>query len=195
MRIIGITGGIGSGKSVVSRILHAMSIPVYDCDKQAKRLMQTDPHIINEIVALLGNDAYLSTGELNKSLLAEYLFAKSENMKRINDIVHPRVRADLRKQCTEAAKHGTRSMAFETAILYESGFAAEATETWYVTAPLSLRIQRITRRDRCEEAQALQRIHRQLPEQEILTQHNPDTIIRNGANDALLPQILTILKL
>ena len=91
---IAITGGIGSGKSYVSALLQEQGIPIYNADDEAKKLMLSDEGIREDLVALLGTDVYRD-GELNKAMLASYLFANSENAARINGIVHPRVKADF----------------------------------------------------------------------------------------------------
>ena len=100
---IGITGGIGSGKSVVSRLLEVMGIPVYISDGETKQLMMTDSCIRSELTALLGEEVYAG-GVLNKSLLASYLFGSPEHAGQINGIVHPRVKEDFRQWvCQRAA--------------------------------------------------------------------------------------------
>ena len=91
----GVTGGIGSGKSYVLRLLAARGIPVYDSDAGAKRLMRTDTDIRKGLTDLLGEEVYTADGELNKPLVSAYLFANAQNAGRINAIVHPRVKADL----------------------------------------------------------------------------------------------------
>ena len=100
---IGITGGIGSGKSYVSRLLQERGVPVYDTDSEAKRLMQADVDIRQGLTGLLGETAYQADGTLNKPLVAGYLFAGPRHAARINAIVHPRVKADfLRWVATKA---------------------------------------------------------------------------------------------
>ena len=119
---IGITGGIGSGKSVVSRLLEVMGIPVYISDGETKQLMMTDSCIRSELTALLGEEVYAG-GVLNKSLLASYLFGSPEHAGQINGIVHPRVKEDFRQWvCQRAA---CRLAGIESAILIEAGFADE----------------------------------------------------------------------
>ena len=119
---IGITGGIGSGKSVVSRLLEVMGIPVYISDGETKQLMMTDSCIRSELTALLGEEVYAG-GVLNKSLLASYLFGSPEHAGQINGIVHPRVKEDFRQWvCQRAA---CRMAGIESAILIEAGFADE----------------------------------------------------------------------
>ena len=94
--IIGITGGIGSGKSVVSRLLRALDIPVYDCDTQAKRLTLCSPLIRERLTALLGEEAYCDNGQqLNKPLIADFLFHSAGNAQKLNSIIHPVVRDDF----------------------------------------------------------------------------------------------------
>ena len=141
---IGITGGIGSGKSVVSRLLEVMGIPVYISDGETKQLMMTDSCIRSELTALLGEEVYAG-GVLNKSLLASYLFGSPEHAGQINGIVHPRVKEDFRQWvCQRAA---CRMAGIESAILIEAGFADEVDVVVMVYAPEEIRVQRAMKRD------------------------------------------------
>lgn len=130
---IGITGGIGSGKSVVSRILRNLGIPVYDSDQEAKRLIHSHPDIRKELTALVGDALYATDGILRKDLLASYLFASPEHAESVNSIVHPRVRSDFREWL---AAHATAPyIAIESAILYESHLDQDVDQVWLVDAP------------------------------------------------------------
>lgn len=146
---IGITGGIGSGKSFVCRLLEQRGIPVYDSDSAAKRLMVEHPGIQERLTALLGDDAYCN-GALNKNRIASFLFASSENARLINSIVHPVVKEDFRLW---ASRHADcEAVALECAILFEAGFTDVVDFIVTVDAPLPLRIQRAMVRDGvCEE--------------------------------------------
>lgn len=115
---IGITGGIGSGKSVVSRLLELMGVPVYISDIETRRLMVEDVQIRRELVSLLGEDVYQG-GRLNKPLLASYIFGSAVHAARVNGIVHPRVKDDFRRWCRLHASD--RWVGMESAILLEAG--------------------------------------------------------------------------
>ena len=117
---IGITGGIGSGKSVISRLLRMMDVPIYDSDTEAKRLMQTDAGIRAELTALVKGELY--TGHtLNKALLASYMFEDAQRVAQVNAIVHPRVKSDFR-QWTNNIESSAPIVGIESAILLEAGF-------------------------------------------------------------------------
>ena len=121
---IGITGGIGSGKSYVSHLLEKAGIPVYDTDTEAKKLTLSHPRIREGLLALLGEEVYKADGSLNKPVLASYLFASAENAGRVNRIIHPCVHEDFQQWADRQAASGTEVVAMESAILFESGFHA-----------------------------------------------------------------------
>jgi len=187
--VVAITGGIGSGKSVVSRLLRVMGTPVYDTDVQARRLMLSDPAIKEALTGLLGAEAYLADGSLNKPLLAQYLFASAQHNQQINDIVHPVVRQDLRRW---VAEHPEKVVAFESAILYESGFHAEASCVWMVYAPQEARLQRVAERDGLRPEQVAQRMERQMPDEEKC--RRADIVLANDGRKPLIPQVIDALK-
>ena len=179
---IGLTGGIGAGKSYVSRLLTAeCGIPVYDCDREAKRLMTASPAIQQQLRALVGTEAYLPDGELNKPLMAAYLFTNEEHQKAVNAIVHPAVRADFKRWATEQEQAGAPAIAIESAILVEAGFTDLAEKIIVVEAPLSLRLQRVMQRDGATEQQVRARMARQLSDEE--RRQAADFIIENDGRD------------
>lgn len=158
---IGITGGIGSGKSYVARWLtRQYQIPVYDCDREAKRLMTSDV-LRPALIDLLGQDAYLPDGQLNKPLLADYVFRDAAHQAAINAIVHPEVKNDFRRWAD--AHEGL--VAIESAILVEAGFTDVVDVLIAVEAPLDLRLQRVAQRDGATPTQTSARIRRQLEDE------------------------------
>ena len=179
---IGLTGGIGSGKSVVARLLMLMGVPVYNCDEEARRLMLTCPTIRRELTALLGSQVYRE-GRLNKPLIASYLFASADHAGRINAIVHPQVRLDFRRW---ASLHSDEPVvAMESAILIEAGFTSEVDRLVEVYAPLEVRTRRIMARDRISRSQAMERIASQMDEEEKRRQ--ADVVIINDGKTAVIP--------
>lgn len=150
---IGITGGIGSGKSYVSHLLEEAGIPVYDTDTEAKKLTLSHPRIREGLLVLLGEDVYKADGSLNKPVLASYLFASTENAGRVNRIIHPCVYEDFQQWADRQAASGTEVVAMESAILFESGFHTAVDYVVMVYAPLELRITRAMQRDAATEAQ------------------------------------------
>lgn len=160
---IAITGGIGSGKSYVSALLQKQSIPIYNADDEAKRLMLGDEGIREGLMDLLGDEVY-TDGNLNKPLLASYLFADAGNAARINSIVHPRVKADFRSWLK--AHQESEIAALECAILYESGFEDTVDFVVMVYAPEEFRVERAMRRDNATEQQVRARIAAQMNDEE-----------------------------
>ena len=152
---IGITGGIGSGKSYVSHLLEKAGIPVYDTNgnTEAKKLTLLYPRIREGLLALRGEEVYKADGSLNKPVLASYLFASAENAGRVNRIIHPCVHEDFQQWADRQAASGTEVVAMESAILFELGFPAIVDYVVMVYAPLELRITRAMQRDAATEAQ------------------------------------------
>ncbi len=186
---VGITGGIGSGKSVVSRLLELMGIPVYISDVESKRLTSCDPVIRRELCALLGDDVFLN-GELNKPFLASYLFSDPAHAVRVNGIIHPRVKEDFREWVMR--RNHAPVVAMESAILIESGFAGEVDVVVMVYAPLEVRVQRAMQRDRTTREQVLQRIHSQMSDEEKRAQAG--YVIVNDGETPLIPQVLKLIS-
>lgn len=185
---IGITGGIGSGKSVVSRLLGVMGIPVYDSDSETKRLMASDGVIRKELQALVGEEVYAG-GVLNKPLLASYLFVNSENARRVNGIIHPRVKEDFRQW---VQRHSACSIVgIESAILVEAGFANEVDSIVMVYAPEEVRIARAVRRDASSRELIEKRIRSQMNDEE--KRRYADFVIANDDATPLIPQVLELI--
>lgn len=159
---IGITGGIGCGKSYVSAKMQLRGIPVYDSDRRAKLITATDPVIKLELERLVGPTLYCpcGCGVMQKEVLAKFIFGNPENMARVNAIIHPRVRDDFRRW---AEGQGSKKFCIlESAILFESGFESEADFTVCVDAPLELRIQRCIKRDNTTREAILSRMESQM---------------------------------
>lgn len=159
---IGITGGIGSGKTYVCQLLQKRGIPVYHCDDEAKLLMTQSPLIRERLIQLLGTEAYMGQ-ELNKPLIAAYLFADEDHAAQVNAIVHPVVKRDF-QQWTE--RQTAPIVAQECALLFETGFQDTVDVTVEVYAPLSLRLQRAIQRDQATPKQIQARMAQQMDEEE-----------------------------
>ena len=188
---IALVGGIGAGKSIVSHIFRLLNIPVYDSDREAKRLIRTDLFIRRELIALVGPEVY-ENDELCKPVLAQYLFSSSEYATKINKIVHPRVRLDFRRW-VEKFDDSVKLVALETALLYESELDKEVDSVWLVTAPESIRLQRAIMRDKASERSIYERMDKQASE-EYLVAHADRVVLKDGFH-AVLPQIFTYLSL
>ena len=192
IKTIGITGGIGSGKSYVSAILQEkFGIPVYDCDKEAKRLTASNEEIRQKLIALVGPEVF-DGNKLNKQLLADYLFADVENASRVNAIIHPVVLQDFKRWAEE--QHEKPIVALESAILFESGLGEMVDKVLFVDAPEEVRLRRAMLRDTATEAQIRARMKMQRPE---LHRLQADFIINNNQTDdsQLLNQLEKLLTL
>ena len=180
---IGITGGIGSGKSYVCQLLKQRGIEVYDCDSAAKRLMRTSAPLQQRLTTLIGNDTYREDGSLNKAVVAQFLLASEENAKAIDAIVHPAVFEDYLRSGMEWV---------ESAILYESGLDKILDKVIVVTAPEEIRIERIMQRDNISAEKAKEWIARQLPQETV--REKADYEIVNDGETPLKPQIDQLFK-
>ena len=162
---VGIAGGIGSGKSYVCRRLEARGITVYDCDAAAKRLIRTSTDLQQQLTELIGS--------LDKAAMSRFLLASEANQQALNAIIHPAVFRDFEES-------GIQWM--ESAIMYESGIYRLVDKVVVVTAPLELRIQRIMSRDSISREKALQWIHRQLPQEQVVALADYE-IVNDGIAD------------
>lgn len=184
---IGITGGIGSGKSMVCKVLESLGYPVFYADTAAKKVMQEDEQLRREINALLGAESYLGV-EVNKPFIAAKIFGSDELRTALNALVHPAV-----WRAFDAWKaQQSQSLVFnESALMFETGSYKRFDRTVLVTAPEETRIERVMQRDGITRDEVLARIAKQLPDAE--KQQLADMIIRNGAGDKLVPQVLELL--
>jgi len=158
MMIVGLTGGIGSGKSTVANMFRELGIPVYDSDKEAKLLMATSQEVKEAITDLLGKEAY-SDGELNRSFIADKVFKDSELLEKLNGIVHPAVRKHF-MQWVEAQE--APYVIQETALIFENKAQDNYDFTILVTAPVETRIQRVVDRDDVGKKTVVDRMQNQL---------------------------------
>lgn len=186
---IGITGGIGAGKTVVSKLFTVMQIPVYDCDSHAKQLMQ-DERTKRELIKIFGNDILLSNGTIDKKILARLAFSNEQLLAQLNNLVHPQVKANYHNWCNCFAKFPF--VALESAILFESDFEKEVNAVVMVYAPLELRIERTKSRDRVSKEQILQRMQNQMCDEEKCKR--ADFVVINDENKPLIPQLVHILN-
>lgn len=169
---VAVTGGIGSGKSYVCRLIGRRGIHVYDCDSAAKRIMASSDEIKVALCRVVGDDV-LSEGRIDKAVLASYLLKSEKNAQQINRIVHPAVAEDF-------ISSGYSWM--ECAILFSSGFDKLVDKVVCVTAPLEVRVDRIIRRDNISRDNALEWIGRQMPQEEVKTLSDYE-IVNDGVMD------------
>ena len=186
---IGVTGGIGSGKSVVSRLLRLMDVPVYDCDSEAKRLMCSNESVRKALIAAVGDEVYCADGSLNRAYLSAYMFGYPERVAQVNAIVHPAVRADFR-QWAQLSK--CPLVAVESAILYEAGMENDVDTIWLVQASEALRLQRAMLRDGTDEAAIKRRMQSQMSGEQLM--HRANSIVYNDGEHSLIAQVCHLLR-
>lgn len=184
---IGITGGIGSGKSMVAALLEVWGIPVYIADTESKHLTATSPIIREKLIALFGKELYTTDG-LDKRRLASHIFGNPERLGQVNAIIHPEVN---RHFIAWVERQNTPVCAIESAILFESGFNRVVNTTLMVYAPMEVRIRRVLERDAVSREEIIRRIESQLPDE--VKMEKSDYVIFNDDKQALLPQITAFL--
>ncbi|MBE6309489.1 MAG: dephospho-CoA kinase [Bacteroidales bacterium] len=188
-RLIAIAGGIGSGKSVVSSIIRILGYKVYDCDSEAKRLMNTNTAIQGELVENFGPQSVLNDGTINKKYISSVVFGNEDALNKLNSIVHPRVKDDIVNQ----AKCVMQSIMFvETAILLQSNLFDIIDDVWVVEAPENVRINRVMKRNAMCEEDVIKRIKAQ-DGQDYNTLKSVKTIVNDGVAP-LFPQVEKLVK-
>ncbi|MBX7182730.1 MAG: dephospho-CoA kinase [Bacteroidia bacterium] len=186
MKIVGLTGGIGSGKSTVADFFSMLGISVYKADLAAKKLMTSNPNLILGIKKLLGEESYLNQ-ELNKAYVSAKIFKDPSLLEKMNALVHPAVKADFWEWVQQqSGPYVIR----EAAILFESGTYSDCSFIITVTAPEEDRIKRVMKRDQIQEEDVRSRIANQwTDEQKIARSH---AVINNSSSHLLIPQILRL---
>lgn len=187
MRIIGITGGIGSGKTTVCKVLEALDVPVYYADDRAKAVMVEDKVLMQAICDAFGEAAY-KQGQLDRTFLAGQVFDSEEKLSLLNSIVHPAVARDFMAWVSARAAEGHPYVVKEAAILFESGAYKAVTETVIVTASDEVRIGRVTERDGISADEVRQRMARQWPDTRKV--ELADHVIRNEGLELLVPKVV-----
>lgn len=185
---IGITGGIGSGKTTVCQIFATLGIPIYYADTRAKELMISNSDVIHQVKKLFGETAYDETGQLNRKLIAEKVFNDKKLLQELNTIVHPAVFQDTLQWYQ--THHDKAYTLYEAAILFESGSYKLLDKIITVFAPLEDRVERTMKRDHISREEVLERVDKQMPEEEKM--NRADYIIYNDHSQPLIEQVLTI---
>lgn len=186
---IGLTGGIGSGKSTVARIFETLGYQVYYADDRAKALYTEDPAVRKAVEKLFGKDIYTADGTLDRARLAGIVFNDPEQLKALNAIVHPATRRDFATWRSEMAKGYAKPFLLkEAAILFEAGTAADMEAVISVYAPKSIRLARVCARDGVQPEQVLARMDKQWPEARKL--QKADFIIYNDGTHPVIPQVM-----
>ena len=185
---IGLTGGIGAGKTFVSAIFSKLGIPVFNADYEAKRCMSEVEPLKNKIQDLFGDKVY-KNGILQYRFLADIVFNDSQMLEELNKLVHPVVRKCFEDWCSE---QNSDIVIKEAAILFESKSYKSLDKVICVSAPENTRVDRVVRRDSCSRIQVLSRMARQLPQSE--KESHSDFIIVNDGLELIVPQIIKIIN-
>lgn len=180
---VGITGGIGSGKTTVCRLLERFGVPVYYADDRAKWLMHHQENVKAQLIAAFGTGVYDQEGHLDRPYLAKIVFQDKEKLNVLNGIVHPAVHEDGRAWQEEQEKAGVVYTVKEAALLFETGSYADLDKIVVVTAPEDVRINRVLQRETTTAEQVKARIQQQMPQEEKVKR--ADFVIENGAWESL----------
>jgi dephospho-CoA kinase len=187
MKTIGLTGGIGSGKSTVAKVFLQLGIPVFNADEEAK-LLYSKEAIREKVLNLLGKDCYFESGELNRVHVAEKVFADKNLLKQLNNIIHPAVEKsferweEMNANCIFGLK--------EAAIFFESGLNERIKKVIVVTAPEWLRLERVKQRDGKSEVEIKARIENQWPESELIKRAT--FVLANDGSKLIVPEIVSL---
>jgi dephospho-CoA kinase len=183
---LGVTGGIGSGKTSVCRVFNVLGIPVFSADSEARKIMTGNQRVIDGINEIAGRNIY-SSGILDSSSLAELIFNNQEALARVNTLVHPEVFAAFEEWSRVQV---SPYVIMEAAILFESGAENRVDRIATVVAPVEERIERVTRRNLLTREQVIDRIRNQMDDETRI--QRSDYIIYNSENDMIIPEILRI---
>ena len=183
---VGLTGGIGSGKSIVARIFQVLGIPVFNSDQAARDLMESDPDLKNALFDRFGSSVYID-GKLDRKKLGSIVFNDPQALKDLNSLVHPAVRKAFSKW---ADRQNSQYVLMESAILAETGGHRNFDRTIVVSAPEDLRVQRVMKRDGVGEEIVRARMRNQATEEERLK--ISDHVIVNDDRQLVIPQVLAI---
>ena len=183
---IGLTGGIGSGKTTVAQVFELLGIPVYYADAASRRLYHTDPELMQQIKSNFGEDMY-EHNQLNREKMAAVVFSDPEKLELLNRLVHPPTIRDAEKWMME---QNTHYIIKEAALLFESGSAAGLDYIIGVQAPVHLRIKRVMDRDGVSREEVQRRMNRQIDDN--IKMRLCDFVIRNDEQELVIPQVLEL---
>ena len=188
--VIGITGGIGSGKTTVCRVFQLFGVPVFEADVRARQLMDEDPELKKALIDLFGEPVYTSGGSLNREMLAAAIFRNNDLRKQVNALVHPAVRKAFYSWLEQ--NQSFPYVIYEAAILFEGGFHEKMNYSILITAPENQRIARVMQRSGMTEKMVRERMKSQMPEEE--KRQLADLCLENDNTKLILPAIVQIDK-
>jgi dephospho-CoA kinase len=186
MKIIGLTGGIGSGKSTVLELFKILGVKTYSADESAKKLVNTDPYLINLIKSSFGENIY-DKGQLNSKKLSKIVFEDTEKLKLLNSIIHPAVAKDFKLFLNS---NNEDYIVKEAAIIFETKSENNYDKIIFIQSPLEIRIERVINRDNISREEVMKRINNQLDENLIIDKC--DYVIRNENKEDLEDKVLSI---
>ncbi len=188
MKLIGLTGGIGSGKTTVAQIFKTLGVPVLNADEQGRWLLANDMGVIDAVKNLFGEEVYVN-GQPDRQAIAGRVFKDADLLERLNAIIHPAVR----RRSDEWANSLPTDTAYalrEAAILFESGANEQCVEVIAVHAPMDVRMQRILARDKSKEEEVKARMDKQWPQEKVM--ESSDHLIDNGGERSVIQQVLAL---
>ena len=186
MKIIGLTGGIGSGKSTVLELFKILGVKTYSADESAKKMVNTDPYLINLIKSSFGENIY-DKGQLNSKKLSKIVFEDTEKLKLLNSIIHPVVAKDFKLFLNS---NNEDYIVKEAAIIFETKSENNYDKIIFIQSPLEIRIERVINRDNISREEVMKRINNQLDENLIIDKC--DYVIRNENKEDLEDKVLSI---
>lgn len=190
MKKVGITGGIGSGKSTVCKVFELLGIPVYYADDEAKKLLDFDVEIKSKLQSIFGNSILNDQGGIDRKKIATIVFNDKQKLEQLNSVIHPAVATHFVNWCK---LHSSASFIIkEAAILFESNAYKQVDKIITVVAPLELKIERVIKRDLASREEVLKRIANQMSDEEKIKRS--DFVIVNDEQILVIPQVLDILK-
>lgn len=184
---VGITGGIGSGKTTVCKLFELLGIAVYYSDDEARKILDNDSAVKSELLKLLGPTILNELEQIDRKKIASIVFSDTTKLAALNAIVHPAVANHFEDWCK---KQSSPYILKEAAILFESGTNKQVDRTIVVTAPVELKLSRVMARDKTSEAEVLKRMANQLPDEEKIKLS--DFVIQNNEENLLIPQVLLV---
>ena len=184
---VGVTGGIGSGKSLVCSFFKLIGIPVYEADYQAKQLMNSSSVIKSQLMKTFGDDIYLPNSTVDRKKLAGIVFNSPSSLKKVNEIIHPEVRKHFYEWVD---KQDSEYIVYEAAILFESGFYTMMDFLILVTSPVETRIQRVMARDGVSREDVLARINKQWDDADKIKRSN--LVLTNDDTELIIPQLIEL---
>jgi len=185
---VGLTGNIGSGKSLVAEMFAIYGVPVYNSDKESKKFLN-DPFVKEKITGLFGDEILNSSGDVDRTALAAIVFTNEQSLKALNAILHPMVMDDFSSWC-EALGEKHPYVLQEAAIIFESGAAAMLDKIIHVSCPKEIAVERVMRRDGINEESVLQRMQFQMDDAQKAKL--ADFVICNDGSEMIIPQVLSI---